>query len=56
MSVSDKSQMNELARGLAGLGYEIVSTGGSAKAIEASGTAVTSVDAVTGSLRCSMDA
>ena len=48
VSVSDKSQMNELARGLAGLGYEIVSTGGSAKAIEASGTAVTSVDAVTG--------
>ena len=48
VSVSDKSQMNELARGLAGLGYEIVSTGGSAKAIEASGTAVTCADAVTG--------
>ena len=48
VSVSDKSGMTELASGLAGLGYEIVSTGGSAKAIEESGTAVTSVDGVTG--------
>ena len=48
VSVSDKTKMTELAGGLAELGYEIVSTGGSASAIEKSGTAVTSVDRVTG--------
>ena len=48
VSVSDKDGMTELASGLAALGYEIVSTGGSARAIESAGTEVTSVDAVTG--------
>mgnify|MGYP003316097511 CR=1 FL=1 len=48
VSVSDKEGMTELASGLVGLGYEIVSTGGSARAIESAGTEVTSVDAVTG--------
>ena len=35
-------------QGLAEAGYEIVSTGGSAKAIEAAGVAVKSVDQLTG--------
>ena len=33
ISVSDKTGMTELAEGLNALGYEVVSTGGSAKAI-----------------------
>ena len=48
MSVSDKAGLAELAAGLAELGYEVVSTGGSAKAVEAAGVAVTQVDQVTG--------
>ena len=48
VSVSDKRAMTDLAKGLVDLGYDIVSTGGSAKAIEAAGVRVTSVDAVTG--------
>ena len=36
------------AQGLAEAGYEIVSTGGSAKAIEAAGVPVKSVDQLTG--------
>ena len=48
VSVSDKAGLAELAAGLAELGYEVVSTGGSAKAVEAAGVAVTQVDQVTG--------
>ena len=36
------------AQGLAEAGYEIISTGGSAKAIEAAGVPVKSVDQLTG--------
>lgn len=35
-------------QGLTGLGYELVSTGGSAKAVEAAGLPVTSVETLTG--------
>eukprot|EP00877_Chromochloris_zofingiensis_P006022 jgi/Chrzof1/1673/Cz10g16210.t1 len=48
VSVSDKTGLAELAKGLHGLGYEIVSTGGSAKAIESSGVPVRKVEDLTG--------
>jgi phosphoribosylaminoimidazolecarboxamide formyltransferase/IMP cyclohydrolase len=48
LSVSDKSGLVELARGLARLGVELVSTGGTAKAIAAAGVPVVNVSDVTG--------
>jgi phosphoribosylaminoimidazolecarboxamide formyltransferase/IMP cyclohydrolase len=48
VSVSDKAGLEDLARGLADLGVEIVSTGGTARAIEDLGILVTPVDQVTG--------
>jgi len=48
VSVSDKTGLEEFARGLTELGVEILSTGGTAAALEAAGVAVTPVDAVTG--------
>ncbi len=48
MSVSDKAGLEALAKGLSGLGFELVSTGGSAKAIEAAGVAVKKVEDLTG--------
>jgi phosphoribosylaminoimidazolecarboxamide formyltransferase/IMP cyclohydrolase len=47
ISVSDKTGMTDLAAGLSKLGYEVISTGGSAKAIDAAGVDVTPVDEVT---------
>ena len=48
LSVSDKSGLVELARALAGLGVELVSTGGTAAAIKAAGIAVRDVSELTG--------
>lgn len=48
VSVSDKTGLDELAKGLAAAGYELVSTGGSAKAIESAGVAVKKVEDLTG--------
>jgi phosphoribosylaminoimidazolecarboxamide formyltransferase/IMP cyclohydrolase len=48
LSVSDKNGLVELARGLAGLGVELISTGGTAKAIAAAGLPVVNVSDVTG--------
>lgn len=48
LSVSDKSGLEELAKGLAAAGYELVSTGGSAKTIEAAGVPVRKVEDLTG--------
>lgn len=48
MSVSDKSGLDKLAKGLSDLGFELVSTGGSAKAIEAAGVPVKKVEDLTG--------
>jgi phosphoribosylaminoimidazolecarboxamide formyltransferase / IMP cyclohydrolase len=48
ISVSDKSGIVELARALAALGVEILSTGGTAKLLEKEGVAVTEVSAHTG--------
>ena len=48
LSVSDKTDVIPFARGLSGLGIEIVSTGGTAAALAAAGVSVQSVEAVTG--------
>src|ERR1700686_2007304 len=48
LSVSDKSGLIEFARALSGHGIELVSTGGTAKAIAAAGLKVTDVSELTG--------
>src|SRR3989442_3505831 len=48
LSVSDKTGIVELGRGLAARGYELVSTGGTARALVGAGLAVTSVSDLTG--------
>ncbi|KIZ40008.1 MULTISPECIES: bifunctional phosphoribosylaminoimidazolecarboxamide formyltransferase/IMP cyclohydrolase [Rhodopseudomonas] len=48
LSVSDKSGLIDFARALAGRGVELVSTGGTAKAIAAAGLAVKDVSDLTG--------
>lgn len=52
ISVSDKGGVVEFARALAGLGFEIVSTGGTLAALAGAGVAVTSVSEVTGFPEC----
>jgi phosphoribosylaminoimidazolecarboxamide formyltransferase/IMP cyclohydrolase len=47
LSVSDKTGLVDFARGLAGLGWSLVSTGGTAKALRAAGLAVRDVSDVT---------
>jgi phosphoribosylaminoimidazolecarboxamide formyltransferase/IMP cyclohydrolase len=47
LSVSDKTAIVELARGLVEVGFELVSTGGTASALRAAGLAVTDVAEVT---------
>jgi phosphoribosylaminoimidazolecarboxamide formyltransferase/IMP cyclohydrolase len=48
LSVSDKTGLVEFARGLVAVGFELVSTGGTARALREAGLAVTDVAAVTG--------
>lgn len=48
LSVSDKTDLVPFAKFLAGLGVELISTGGTAKALEAAGLKVTPIDKVTG--------
>jgi phosphoribosylaminoimidazolecarboxamide formyltransferase/IMP cyclohydrolase len=48
LSVSDKRGIVELAQGLAGLGVEIVSTGGTARELADAGVAVRTIDDFTG--------
>ena len=48
ISVSDKRGIVSFAEGLIGLGWEIISTGGTAAALRAAGLAVTTVETVTG--------
>jgi len=52
ISVYDKTGLADLARGLHDHGAEIVSTGSTAKAIEAAGIPVTKVEALTGFPEC----
>ncbi|MBA3626886.1 MAG: bifunctional phosphoribosylaminoimidazolecarboxamide formyltransferase/IMP cyclohydrolase, partial [Chloroflexi bacterium] len=49
ISVSDKTGLADLGRGLAALDFELVSTGGTARALRETGLAVTDVSTVTGS-------
>lgn len=48
LSVSDKTGLVELARGLVELGWELISTGGTARAISEAGLKVTEVASITG--------
>src|SRR5581483_968786 len=48
LSVSDKTGLADLGHGLAARGFELVSTGGTARALADAGLAVTNVSAVTG--------
>lgn len=48
ISVSDKTGITDFAKSLAGLGIEIISTGGTAKSIRDAGIPVTTIDEVTG--------
>lgn len=52
ISVSDKTGVCEFAAGLAALGYEILSTGGTATALKNAGISVTNVSDVTGFPEC----
>ncbi len=48
LSVSDKTGLVELGRGLVALGFELVSTGGTARALREAGLPVADVAAITG--------
>lgn len=48
LSVYDKSGLIEFARGLTELGFELVASGGTARALSQAGLAVTQVDEITG--------
>ncbi len=48
ISVSDKAGVVEFARGLVGMGFEIISTGGTAAELTQAGLAVTPVSEITG--------
>ncbi|HET9681315.1 MAG TPA: bifunctional phosphoribosylaminoimidazolecarboxamide formyltransferase/IMP cyclohydrolase [Candidatus Limnocylindrales bacterium] len=48
LSVSDKTGLVAFASGLVGLGFELISTGGTARALRDAGLSVTDVAAVTG--------
>src|SRR6266446_9981683 len=48
LSVSDKTGIADLGRGLAARGFELVSTGGTARALADAGLAVTGVSDLTG--------
>jgi phosphoribosylaminoimidazolecarboxamide formyltransferase/IMP cyclohydrolase len=48
LSVSDKTGLAELGRGLVERGFELVSTGGTARSLREAGLSVTDVSAVTG--------
>jgi phosphoribosylaminoimidazolecarboxamide formyltransferase/IMP cyclohydrolase len=52
ISVSDKTGIIEFAHELAAMGYEIISTGGTAKVLEDSGIAVVGISEVTGFPEC----
>ncbi len=48
LSVSNKQGIQDLARGLSDLGWEIISTGGTSRTLEGAGVTVTKVEDVTG--------
>ncbi|TVR58875.1 MAG: bifunctional phosphoribosylaminoimidazolecarboxamide formyltransferase/IMP cyclohydrolase PurH, partial [Gemmatimonadales bacterium] len=48
LSVSDKTGIERLGRSLAQMGFELISTGGTAKVLRAEGLQVTEVADITG--------
>src|SRR5665647_3674742 len=52
LSVSDKSGIVEFAKTLSAMGWEILSTGGTAKALRAAGLTIIGVSEVTGFPEC----
>jgi phosphoribosylaminoimidazolecarboxamide formyltransferase/IMP cyclohydrolase len=52
LSVSDKTGVTAFAKGLEELGFEVVSTGGTARAVREAGIAVTGVSEITGFPEC----
>ena len=48
VSVSDKTNLVEFVSGLTELGYEIISTGGTKKALEAAGIQTIGISDITG--------
>ena len=56
LSVYDKTGIDEFARGLADLGFELVSSGGTAAFLAEHGLDVTTVESVTQARRCSAGA
>lgn len=52
LSVSDKTGIVDFAKELVSLGFEIVSTGGTKRALAEAGVAVTSVSEITGFPEC----
>jgi len=52
LSVSDKTGVVDFARGLAELGFDIISTGGTFKALNEAGVAVKEIESVTGFPEC----
>lgn len=48
LSVSDKQGLTDFAKGLVALDYELISTGGTKKALEAAGIPVIGIEEVTG--------
>jgi phosphoribosylaminoimidazolecarboxamide formyltransferase/IMP cyclohydrolase len=52
LSVSDKTGLVDFARGLVDLGFEVVSTGGTSRALREAGVPVVDVSAITGFPEC----
>lgn len=52
ISVSDKTGVEEFARNLAALGYEIISTGGTAKMLQSAGIPTIGISEITGFPEC----
>ena len=52
ISVSNKEGIVELAKGLEQLGFEVISTGGTARVLEEAGITVTAISEVTGFPEC----
>lgn len=55
LSVYDKTRIVDFAKILSGLGYEIISTGGTFEALKKEGITVTPIDEITGNPRDSFD-
>ena len=52
LSVSDKTGIVEFAKALEELGYEVVSTGGTARTLQENGVTVTGISEITGFPEC----